>query len=109
MDKIKSFVSEYGLMIALGLIIILFFRTCGMNRDADKIKKEIKTLKIDIEYIKKNLATKKDIENQMENVGASHSLICFIKSLGSNSGIFSIFFSKLKRASFNLLLKLTGS
>ena len=68
MDKIKSFVSEYGLMIALGLIIILFFRTCGMNRDADKIKKEIKTLKIDIEYIKKNLATKKDIENQMETV-----------------------------------------
>ena len=68
MDKIKSFVSEYGLMIALGLIIILFFITCGMNRDADKVQKEIKNLKADVEFIKDNLATKKDIENQMETV-----------------------------------------
>lgn len=68
MDKIKNFVSEYGLMIALGLIIILFFRTCGMNRDADKVQKEIKNLKADVEFIKDNLATKKDIEDQMETV-----------------------------------------
>ena len=68
MDKIKSFVSEYGLMIALGLIIILFFRTCGMNRDADKLKKDVKEMKMQMEFIKENLATKKDIENQMETV-----------------------------------------
>ena len=45
MDKIKSFVSEYGLMIALGLIIILFFRTCGLSRHNDKVAKDLKTLK----------------------------------------------------------------
>ena len=68
MDKIKSFVSEYGLMITLGLIVILFFRTCGMNRDADKLKKDVKDMKMQMEFIKDNLATKKDIENQMESV-----------------------------------------
>tara|TARA_R110000824_G_scaffold4945_13_gene23191 strand:+ start:32 stop:304 length:273 start_codon:yes stop_codon:yes gene_type:complete len=45
MDKVKSFVSEYGLMIALGFIVILFFRTCGLSRHNDKVEKELKTIK----------------------------------------------------------------
>jgi len=54
MDKVKSFVSEYGLMIALGLIVILFFRTCGLSRHNDKVEKELKT-------IKENVISKEDM------------------------------------------------
>ena len=59
MDKIKSFVSEYGLMIALGLIIILFFRTCGLSRHNDKVAKDFKTLK-------ENVITKEEMQKMLD-------------------------------------------
>tara|TARA_B100000683_G_scaffold116362_1_gene114375 strand:+ start:991 stop:1263 length:273 start_codon:yes stop_codon:yes gene_type:complete len=59
MDKIKSFVSEYGLMIALGLIIILFFRTCGLSRHNDKVAKDLKTLK-------ENVITKEEMQKMLD-------------------------------------------
>jgi len=63
MDKIKSFVSEYGLMIALGLIIILFFRTCGLSRHNDKVEKELKT-------IKENTISKEEMVNIIKTTPA---------------------------------------
>lgn len=59
MDKVKSFVSEYGLMIALGLIVILFFRTCGLSRHNDKVEKELKT-------IKENVITKEEMQKMLD-------------------------------------------
>ena len=59
MDKIKSFVSEYGLMITLGIIIILFFRTCGLSRHNDKVAKDLKTLK-------ENVITKEEMQKMLD-------------------------------------------
>ena len=59
MDKVKSFVSEYGLMIALGLIVILFFRTCGLSRHNDKVEKELKT-------IKENVISKEEMQKMLD-------------------------------------------
>ena len=59
MNKVKSFVTEYGLMIALGLIVILFFRTCGLSRHNDKVAKDLKTLK-------ENVITKEEMQHMLE-------------------------------------------
>ena len=58
MNKLDNFLSKHGIKIILGLVLILFLRSCGTNSELKKVKKELQTVQTGIS----NLPTRKDLE-----------------------------------------------
>ena len=58
MNKLDNFLSKHGTKIILGLVLILFLRSCGTNSELKKVKKELQTVQTGIS----NLPTRKDLE-----------------------------------------------
>lgn len=58
MNKLDNFLSKHGIKIILGLVLILFLRSCGTNSELKKVKKELQGVQTGIS----NLPTRKDLE-----------------------------------------------
>lgn len=58
MNKLDNFLSKHGIKIILGLVLILFLRSCGTNSELKKVKKELQAVQTGIS----NLPTRKDLE-----------------------------------------------
>lgn len=58
MNKLDNFLSKHGIKIILGLVLILFLRSCGTNSELKKVKKELQAVQTGIS----SLPTRKDLE-----------------------------------------------
>lgn len=58
MNKLDNFLSKHGIKIILVLLILIYFKSCGVNSELNKVKKELQTEKSIIE----SLPSKKDLE-----------------------------------------------
>lgn len=56
--------------IVLGFLVLVFFRQCGVNRDIDRIEKELKTSNIELnnKLDSINTLTKSEIRHEMNQV-----------------------------------------
>jgi hypothetical protein len=60
MNKLQNFLGKYFNIIALSLLVILFFRTCGS--DTRSINKRIDTLSVKVDSLQSTTVTKKDLK-----------------------------------------------
>lgn len=58
MNKLDNFLSKHGIKIILILVVLTYFKSCSVNSELNKVKKELKTEKSIIE----SLPNKKDLE-----------------------------------------------
>jgi hypothetical protein len=58
MNKLDNFLSKHGIKIILILVVLTYFKSCSVNSELNKVKKELQTEKSTIE----SLPTKKDLE-----------------------------------------------
>ena len=58
LEKIKENLNP----ITLFLLLIIFFRQCGINRDVDKINKSIKTISARVDSIPNSSEFKKELQ-----------------------------------------------
>lgn len=58
MNKLDNFLSKHGIKIILILLVLTYFKSCSVNSELKKVKKELQTEKSIIE----SLPTKKDLE-----------------------------------------------
>jgi hypothetical protein len=61
LEKIKS--NSWAITMILLLIVLL--RQCGVNRDIDKIEKNVKNTGLVIDSLSKNTPSKKEIREEM--------------------------------------------
>ena len=54
MNKVEQFLQKIGLKVVIFLLILTYMKSCGVDREVTKIKKQLTTLD--------SLATKKDLE-----------------------------------------------
>lgn len=54
MNKVEQFLQKHGLKVIIFLLILTYMKSCGVDREVTKIKKQLTTLD--------SLATKKDLE-----------------------------------------------
>ena len=54
MNKVEQFLQKNGLKVVIFLLILTYMKSCGVDREVTKIKKQLTTLD--------SLATKKDLE-----------------------------------------------
>lgn len=76
--KIIKFTNKYGLIVILGLTIVLFFRTCGMNvqhtNEIEKIEELNDNLNDKMDSISLILKIN-DINRQIEGLKNEHRMI----------------------------------
>jgi hypothetical protein len=60
MNKLDNFLSKHGIKILLIFSILIYFKSCGVNSELNKVKKELQTQKSIIE----SLPNKKDLETE---------------------------------------------
>jgi hypothetical protein len=54
MNKVEQFLQKNGLKVVIFLLILTYMKSCGVDREVVKIKKQLTTLD--------SIATKKDLE-----------------------------------------------
>ena len=54
MNKVEQFLQKHGLKVVIFLLLLTYMKSCGVDREVVKIKKQLTTLD--------SLATKKDLE-----------------------------------------------
>jgi hypothetical protein len=58
MNKLNNFLSKHGIKIILVLMVLIYFKSCSVNSELNKVKKELQAEKSIIE----SLPTRKDLE-----------------------------------------------
>lgn len=61
--KIVEKIKENSTWILISLMMIVFLRQCGVNRDIDRMEKGIKNLNSSVDSLQRMSVTKKDLEN----------------------------------------------
>jgi len=62
LEKIK----EYSWSITLFLLLVVFLKQCGVNREVDRIDKEIKKITQSTDSIQESLITKDQMDNALK-------------------------------------------
>jgi hypothetical protein len=62
LEKIK----EYSWAIILFLLLVVFLKQCGVNREVDRIDKEIKKITQSTDSIQESLITKDQMDNALK-------------------------------------------
>jgi hypothetical protein len=62
LEKIKT---NYWAIVLL-LIIIIFFRQCGIRRDIDKIEKNVKIITVKIDSVQNTMVTRDQVKYEMD-------------------------------------------
>jgi len=58
MNKLDNFLSKHGIKVTLILLVLTYLKSCSVNSELNKVKKELQTEKSIIE----SLPNKKDLE-----------------------------------------------
>lgn len=54
MNKLDQFLQKHGVKVIIVLLLLTYFKSCGVDREVVKVKKQLTTLD--------SIATKKDLE-----------------------------------------------
>lgn len=66
MKNIVEFLDKWSSRIALPLIVVMFFKTCGTNGKIEKVKEEVSTqIKTSDSSIKAGMVSKEDIQKML--------------------------------------------
>jgi hypothetical protein len=61
MKSLANFLENYFKYIVLGLLTVIFFRTCSLNSNDKKVNKRIDALKEEVASLKDTVATRNDL------------------------------------------------
>jgi predicted transcriptional regulator len=64
LEKIK----EYSWVITLFLLLVIFMRQCGTNRDIDRIEKNVKAINANVDSLQNSAISGEEVEKKMNKV-----------------------------------------
>jgi cell division protein FtsB len=62
MEKLNDFLSEHGTKVVIILLFTTFIKTCSIDRESTKIRKELKVLNQEVMQIKQSAAKLNDLK-----------------------------------------------
>jgi hypothetical protein len=51
MDKFNQFLASHGTKVILIFLVLIYFKSCGINSDLDKVKKDYRELKAEVDTL----------------------------------------------------------
>ena len=51
MDKFNQFLASHGTKVMLIFLVLIYFKSCGIDSDLDKVKKDYRALKAEVDTL----------------------------------------------------------
>lgn len=74
MNKLNIFLEEHGIKLIVTLLLLSYFKSCSINSDLEKIKKEQRALTDDINTLSSELINEAEMINLIKTVPAWKTL-----------------------------------
>jgi len=65
MNKFNQFLADHGTKVIIALLVLTYFKSCSVDSDVEKIKKDLRVTNIEIDSLTNRLETKIISEQDM--------------------------------------------
>jgi len=78
MNKLNTFLADHGSKIIIGLLVLTYFKSCSINSDVDKIKKDLRKTEAEIDTLnatfESTVITELEMKQLIKNTPAWNTL-----------------------------------
>jgi len=74
MNKFNAFLADHGTKIIIGLLVLLYFKSCSINGDVDKIKKDLRATEAEIDTLSSQIVNEDEMIFLIKTVPAWKTL-----------------------------------
>lgn len=76
MEKLNKFLSEHGTKVIIVLLLLTYFKSCSVDSEVERVKKELRATQVEINAIDSAIAElPTDIDMQIEALKAEKRMI----------------------------------
>lgn len=68
MNKLDTFLEKHGLKLIIALLVLVYFKSCGVDSEVTKIKKDVRNLTVKIDSLNN------DIDSKFESLPDNYDL-----------------------------------
>lgn len=74
MNKFNAFLADHGTKIIIGLLVLVYFKSCSINGDVDKIKKDLRATEAEIDTLTSQIVNEEEMIFLIKTVPAWKTL-----------------------------------
>lgn len=74
MNKFNTFLAEHGTKIVIALLILTYFKSCGIDSEVEKVKKELRQTEAEIDTLASQVVNEEEMIYLIKTVPAWKTL-----------------------------------
>jgi len=74
MNKFNKFLAEHGMKIVIALLILTYFKSCGIDSDVERIKKDLRATEAEIDTLASQIVNEEEMIELIKTVPAWKTL-----------------------------------
>jgi len=74
MDKLNKFLADHGTKVIIALLALTYLKSCGINSDVDKIKKDLRQTEAEIDTLASQIINEAEMTKLIKEVPAWKTL-----------------------------------
>ena len=74
MNKFNKFLAEHGMKIVIALLILTYFKSCGIDSEVERIKKDLRATEAEIDTLASQIVNEEEMIELIKTVPAWKTL-----------------------------------
>ena len=74
MNKFNAFLADHGTKIIIGLLVLVYFKSCSINGDVDKIKQDLRATEAELDTLASKIVNEDEMIFLIKTVPAWKTL-----------------------------------
>lgn len=74
MNKFNTFLAEHGTKIVIALLILTYFKSCGIDSEVERVKKELRQVEAEIDTLSSQVVNQEEMIELIKTVPAWKTL-----------------------------------
>ena len=74
MNKFNKFFADHGSKIIIALLILLYFKSCGVDSEVERVKKDVRALTSEIDTLSSQIVNEEEMIHLIKTVPAWKTL-----------------------------------
>lgn len=74
MSKLDTFLSQHGSKIIIALLVLTYFKSCGIDSEVEKVKKELRQVEAEVDTLATQIVNKEEMIELIKTVPAWKTL-----------------------------------